>query len=47
MYIRSQIENRLAPGLMLYTLHFASREFMRNLRTKVSQAYDGRLDLQS
>ena len=31
-------------GLMIYTLHFASREFMRNLRTKVSQAYDGKCD---
>ena len=31
-------------GLMIYTLHFASREFMRNLRTKVSQAYDGKYD---
>ena len=45
MFTRSQIENRLAPGTLLqYTLHFGSREFMRNLRTKVSQAYDGRLD---
>ena len=35
---------QIAPGTLLYTLHFASREFMRNLRTKVSQAYDGRLD---
>jgi len=31
-------------GLMAYTLHFASREFMRNLRTKVSQSYDGKCD---
>ena len=31
-------------GLTIYTLHFASREFMRNLRTKVSQAYDGKYD---
>jgi len=29
---------------MQYTLHFASREFMRNIRTKVSQAYDGKYD---
>ena len=35
---------QLAPGTLLYTLHFGSREFMRNLRTKVSQAYEGRLD---
>ena len=41
-----KISNRKqpAPGLMIYTLHFASREFMRNLRTKVSQAYDGKYD---
>jgi len=32
------------PGLIHYTLHFASREFMRNMRTKVSQAYDGKYD---
>ena len=31
-------------GVIAYTLHFASREFMRNLRTKVSQAYDGKCD---
>jgi len=36
---------QLAPGTLLYTLHFGSREFMRNLRTKVRQAYDGRLDM--
>ena len=33
-----------APGTLRYILHFGSREFMRNIRTKVSQAYDGRLD---
>jgi len=31
-------------GVIAYTLHFASREFMRNLRTKVSQSYDGKCD---
>jgi len=30
---------QLNQNLTLYTLHFASREFMRNIRTKVSQAY--------
>jgi len=35
---------QISPGMLSYTLHFASREFMRNLRTKVSQAYDSRLD---
>ena len=36
---------QLNRGVMSYTLHFASREFMRNIRTKVSQAYDDRYDL--
>jgi hypothetical protein len=27
-----------------YVIHFASREFLRNVRTKVSKAYSGRLD---
>ena len=36
---------QLNSNTLIYTLHFASREFMRNLRTKVSQAYDGRLDM--
>ena len=41
-----KITNRkqVNQGLTIYTLHFASREFMRNLRTKVSQAYDGKYD---
>ena len=30
--------------LQSYTLHFASREFVRNLRTKVSKSFDGRMD---
>jgi len=30
-------------GTLVYTIHFASREFMRNLRTKVSKAYEGKL----
>ena len=38
-----KISNRrqLSPGTLLYTIHFGSREFMRNLRIKVSKAYDG------
>ena len=41
-----KISNRFqaTPGLTVYTLHFASREFMRNIRTKVSQSYDGKYD---
>ena len=35
---------QITPGIISYTLHFASREFMRNLRTKVSHAYDGKYD---
>ena len=31
-------------GVLTYTLHFGSREFMRNLRTKVSRAYSGTID---
>jgi len=36
---------QLNQNLTLYTLHFASREFMRNIRTKVSQAYEGSMHL--
>ena len=32
-----------SQGTLVYTIHFASREFMRNLRTKVSKAYEGKL----
>ena len=32
------------PGLTIFTLHFASREFMRNIRTKISQSFTGTLD---
>ena len=41
-----KITNRrmVTQNLMVYTIHFASREFMRNLRTKVSQAFTGTLD---
>ena len=35
---------QVSQGMLSYTLHFASREFMRNIRTKVSQAYLNRLD---
>ena len=34
----------LTNNMMIYKIHFASREFMRNIRTKVSQAYEGKLD---
>jgi len=35
---------QINSGLTTFKLHFASREFMRNLRTKVSQSYDGKCD---
>jgi len=34
----------LRDGLQMYVLYFASREFVRNLRTRVSKSYTGRLD---
>ena len=37
---------QIAPGTLLYTLHFASREFIRNLRPKVSQTYRGNIAYQ-
>ena len=41
-----KITNRkqISEGVLLYTLHFGSREFMRNLRTRVSRAYSGTID---
>jgi len=35
---------QLKQGVQMYILEFASREFMRNMRTKVSKSYDGRID---
>ena len=35
----------IKSGTLLYIIHFGSREFMRNLRVKVSKAYDGKIDL--
>ena len=42
-----KISNRreIKPGTLVYIIHFGSREFMRNLRVKVSKAYSGRIDL--
>jgi len=37
-------KKQIQEGTMLYVLHFGSREFMRNLRVKVSQAYSGTMD---
>jgi len=35
---------QLSEGIQVYTLHFCSREFLRNLRTKVSETFEGRID---
>ena len=35
---------QISEGVLLYTIHFGSREFMRNLRTRVSKAYSGTID---
>ena len=35
---------QLGEGKLAYTLHFASREFMRNLRTRVNGAYNDKID---
>ena len=41
-----KISNRkqISEGVLLYTIHFGSREFMRSLRTRVSKAYSGTID---
>ena len=36
-------KQQVKQGTLVYTIHFASREFMRNIRTKVSKAYSGKL----
>ena len=38
---KQQLENDTA---MTYTIQFASREFVRSLRTKVSESFEGRMD---
>ena len=37
-------KRQLSDTVMTYTIHFASREFVRNLRTRVSEAFSGRMD---
>jgi len=45
MYIYSITERvQLNQSTIAYKLHFGSREFVRNLRTKVSKSYSGRID---
>jgi len=36
-------KQQMKQGTLVYTIHFASREFLRNIRTKVSQAYSGKM----
>ena len=35
---------QLDEGVQMYILHFCSREFLRNMRTRVSKSYSGTLD---
>ena len=37
-------KRQLNDGTQVYTLHFCSREFLRNIRTKVSEAFTGTID---
>ena len=37
-------KQQVSEGVQIYTLHFCSREFLRNVRTKVSQSYTGTFD---
>ena len=45
MYVYSISDRvQLNQSTISYVLHFGSREFVRNLRTKVSKSYSGRID---
>ena len=37
-------KSQVNDGMQSYTIHFASREFVRNLRLKVSESFSGRMD---
>jgi hypothetical protein len=37
-------KEQLNDNIQTYTLHFCSKEFLRNLRTKVSESFSGRMD---
>ena len=37
-------KKQLNDQTLTYTIHFASREFVRNLRTRVSESFSGRMD---
>ena len=40
-----KVSNKKQPsqGTLTYIIHFCSREFLRNIRTKISKAYEGKL----
>ena len=45
MHIYAVTDKRqIRPGVLTYTLQFASKEFVRNLRTRVSESFEGRMD---
>ena len=35
---------QVIDGMIMYVLYFASREFLRNIRTRVNKSYSGRID---
>ena len=37
-------KEQLNDNVQTYTLHFCSREFLRSIRTKVSESFEGRMD---
>jgi hypothetical protein len=37
-------KQQINEGTQTYTLHFCSREFLRNIRTKVSETFEGTID---
>ena len=37
-------KRQINEGTQTYTLHFCSREFLRNIRTKVSETFEGTID---
>jgi len=37
-------KEQLNDNVQTYTLHFCSKEFLRNIRTKVSESFSGRMD---
>ena len=44
VYKLTRQAQQINEGTQTYTLHFASREFLRNIRTRVSEAFEGTID---